>query len=155
MHIMIYNKIVIFKNYITTCLWKTMKGTVITYCEASKKIPKCYWQHSNTKKRDKGRQRRLSSIPVNFLWKPWGSLASISPGAMAGKRRDSESRENVIPLRTWPSTGNIKCYHFPGRKDEEINWETLLIYPWMKYISHQVFGGGGGLESPRWHPAGN
>lgn len=28
------------------------------------------------------------------------SLASISPGAMAGKRRDSESRENVIPLRT-------------------------------------------------------
>lgn len=74
MHIMIYNKIVIFKNYITTCLWKTMKGTVITYCEASKKIPKCYWQHSNTKKRDKGRQRQLSSIPVNFLWKPWGCL---------------------------------------------------------------------------------
>lgn len=149
MHIMIYNKIVIFKNYITTCLWKTMKGTVITYCEASKKIPKCYWQYSNTKKRDKGRQRRLSSIPVNFLWKPWGCL--WPPSALEqrqGKRRDSESRESVIPLRTWPSTGNIKFYHFPGRKDEEINWEPLLIYPWMKYIKSPSLRGRGRIGKP-------
>lgn len=76
MHIMIYNKIVIFKNYITTCLWKKMRGTVITYCEASnKKYPnKCYWRHNIKKKKMEGLQGRLRSIPVNFLWKPWGCL---------------------------------------------------------------------------------
>lgn len=81
MHIMIYNKIVIFRNYITTCLWKKKKGTVITYCEASKKYPnKCYWQHNNIKNNCFKKRRKdykddtlgSSEFPVKTLglWPP-------------------------------------------------------------------------------------
>lgn len=118
MHIMIYNKIVIFKNYITTCLRTKMKGTVITYCEASKKnTPKRYWEHNNIKnngKKKKKRQKDYKDDCAQFQWisyeNPGLSLASSSPGAMAGKRRGSESRESVVPWRTWP-----------------IHWEYLML----------------------------
>lgn len=47
---------------------KEMKGTVITYCEASKKIPNATDNNiKNNNKKKEGLQRRLRAIPVNFL----------------------------------------------------------------------------------------
>lgn len=47
---------------------KEMKGTVITYCEASKKIPNVTDNIIfKKKKKREGLQRRLRAIPVNFL----------------------------------------------------------------------------------------
>lgn len=80
-----------------------MKGVVITYREASKKYPnKCYWQH-NIKKiflKAKGLQRRLRSVPVSFLWKPWVVFGLHQPWSDGGGRRGFEGRESVVPWRT-------------------------------------------------------
>lgn len=109
MHIMIYNKIVIFKNYITTCLWKTKRGTVITYREASKKIPKRCQQQNKIKKKKKKTTKTIALNSSEFPMKTLGlSLASISPGAMGGKWMDSEKR--VKSLKTRP-----------------IHWECLML----------------------------
>lgn len=117
MHIMIYNKIVIFRNYITTCLWKKKKGTVITYCEASKKYPnKCYWQHNNIKnnfflkkRKDYKDDKTLGSseFPVKTLglWPP--SALERWEG-----QRGCERRERVVPWRTEAICWSVTAFPF-------------------------------------------
>lgn len=115
MHIMIYNKIVIFKNYITTCLRTKMKGTVITYCEASKKKT-----HPNAteniiilrimkkKKKDK---RTTKTIALNSSEFPMKTLGCLWPPAAL--ERWQGKGEALKVGRVWslgehdPSTGNI------------------------------------------------
>lgn len=123
MHIMIYNKIVIFKNYITTCLrGKKWRGTVITYCEASKKIPNAT---DNIILRIKKKRKDYKDDCAQFQWisyeNPGFSLASISPGAMEGKRRGSGCRESVAPWRTRPSSWEylmLSLSRQEGRRDK-------------------------------------
>lgn len=82
-----------------------MRAMVITYCETSKKIPKCYWHNIKKKKKTDRLRRWLRLIPVNFLWKPWGCLWPPSALGRRGGgvgRRGSESMERVLPLRTQP-----------------------------------------------------
>lgn len=82
---------------------KEMKGTVITYCEASKKIPNAT---DNNIKNNKKKRKDYKDDCVQFQWisyeNPGLSLASISPGAMEGKRRGSGRGESVAPWRTRP-----------------------------------------------------
>lgn len=151
MHIMIYNKIVIFRNYITTCLWKKKKGTVITYCEASKKYPnKCYWQHNNIKNNFfKKRRKDYKDDRTRFQWVSCenpGSLASTSPGAMEGAKGALKGGRVWSLGEQKPSTGSLYCFRFPGRKDRELHWGTLLIYPWLSTEAPRLWGRGG-LES--------
>lgn len=122
---------------------KQMKGTVITYCEVSKKNPNTTNNIIILRKQD---EKNYKDNCAQFQWisyeNPGLSLASISPGAMEGKRKGSESRESVVPWRTWHIYWEYLMLPLSRQEGRRDKLRNSLTYPWLKYISHLVFGNG-------------